>query len=342
MEETQRRKGAATARGGRRLIASWAAALALLWAGNAQALGGHPDVAAFIDEVVVSHGLDRAELEALFARVQYRDQVVEAMQRPAERLPWHRYRGLFISDRQAEAGVRYWRAQRQWLDRAEQEYGVPAEVIVAIIGIETRFGGVLGRHPVIDSLATLMVGYPRRSDFFRSELEQFLLLSREEGWDPMEIRGSYAGAMGVPQFISSSYRQYAVDFNGDGVRDLIGSHADAIGSVGNYLRVHGWERGQPIATPVSLAVGTDPATLLAPRFRAETPVAELREGGVRVAADVPAGLRAGLFELETTSGREYHLGFTNFYAITRYNHSVLYAMAVTELAREIRRRYPDG
>jgi len=316
---------------------------ALLFAGapTAQALSGHPDVAAFIEDVAVSHGLDRAELQALFARVQYREQVVAAMQRPAERLPWHRYRGLFVSAQQADAGVRYWRTHRPWLDRAADQYGVPPEVIVAIIGIETRYGGVLGRYPVIDSLATLMVGYPRRSDFFRGELEQFLLLSREEGWDPLDIRGSYAGAMGVPQFISSSYRQYAVDFNGDGLRDLIGSHADAIGSVGNYLRIHGWERDQPIAVRVSLASGTDADGLRGPRFQADTPVAELRERGVRVGQDVPGGLRAGLVALETTEGPEYHLGFGNFYAITRYNHSVLYAMAVTELARDIRRRYRE-
>ena len=207
-------------------------------------------VRAFIDDVSAREGFNAAELRGLFENIERQDRVLEAIARPAEDLPWHRYRPIFVTEERARGGVEFLRDNRALLERAEAEYGVPPEIVTAIIGVETYYGRHKGGYPVLDTLATLAFEYPPRARFFRSELEQFLLLAREERVDPRTARGSYAGAMGVPQFISSSYRSYAVDFDGDGQRDLWESRADVIGSVAAYLGRHGWRRGAPVAERV--------------------------------------------------------------------------------------------
>ena len=201
------------------------------------------DSLAFIDEMVKKHKFNRSHLIEMFRHVKKLEHLFEIMDRPAEAKPWHDYRPIFVTDKRAKLGVKFWQKNARVLRRAEKKYGVPAEIIVAIIGVETRYGGYTGREPVLDVLTSFAFDYPKRAKFFRKELEQFLLLTRDEGIDPHKPTGSYAGAMGMPQFISSSYRMYAVDFNNDGVRDLWESKDDVIGSVANYFSRHGWKKG---------------------------------------------------------------------------------------------------
>ncbi|MGD8497996.1 MAG: lytic murein transglycosylase B [Chromatiales bacterium] len=299
---------------------------------------------AFIEEMVRSHGFDAPELEALMSDARYRPRIVDAMDRPYEAKPWREYRRLFVTPERIDGGVAFLRANRTLLDRAQAAYGVPAEIVVAIVGVETNYGRNLGDHRVIDALSTLGFSYPRRATFFRGELEEFLLLSRDEGVDPRTARGSYAGAVGKPQFIPSSYRAYAVDFDEDGRRDLWDSNADVIGSVGNYLARHGWRRDEPVALRAVLNGEPHPGIEIAGKDpqRPETTLARLAAAGIRADPEVikatpPDGdSRAALIALDG-DGPEYWLGFDNFYAITRYNHSNLYAMAVFQLSRAIAR-----
>ncbi len=302
-------------------------------------LEAYPQIASFIEEMVREHGFERAELEALFRGVRIRTEVVKAMQRPAERLPWHRYRRLFVSSKTARSGAEFWRRHRADLERAAAQYGVPPQIVVAIIGVETRYGATMGRHVILDSLTTLTLEYPRRSDFFRRELEAFLLLAREEGLDPLSARGSYAGAMGIPQFIASSYRSYAVDFNGDQRRDLIGQTADAIGSVANYLHTHRWQRDAPIVSVAHVDGDIDAEPYLNKGREPELTLERLRALGVRIDDAGPGERAAGLIRLEQSNGHDYRVGYRNFYALMSYNPSTLYAMAVFELSREIAKAY---
>ena len=232
---------------------------------------------------------------------------------------------------------RGWKRHAATLARAEADYGVSASIIVAIIGVETYYGQRAGRTRVLDSLATLGFRYRRRAAFFRGELEQFLVLCHDEGLDPLAVRGSYAGAMGIPQFIPSSYRRYAVDFDGDHVRNLLTSDADAIGSVANYLARHGWKRGASIAVPAHVS-GNRASTLVDRGLRPGTAIGEMERLGVTADGPVDGSALASLIELEGKKAPEYWIGFENFYVITRYNHSPLYAMAVTQLAAAIRAR----
>lgn len=322
------------------LSCAWA--LWLLWPAApvlAVEVPAYPLLGTFIDDMVSRHGFDRDELEALFQQARVRKQIVEAMQRPAERLPWHRYRRLFITADTARAGAAFWRRHRTDLGRAAEQFGVPPEIIVAIIGIETRYGSTMGRHVVLDSLTTLTLEYPRRSDFSRAELEAFLLLSREEGLDPLTTRGSYAGAMGIPQFIASSYRAYAIDFNDDRRRDLIGQPTDAIGSVANYLNSHRWRNGEPIVHAAQVAKGVDPQPHLNKGIEPKSTLGRLRSAGVGIDGDGPGETPVGLLRLEQADGFDYRVGYGNFYTIMRYNPSTLYAMAVFELSREIAKEY---
>lgn len=309
----------------------------------------YPQLETLIDSLVQQHGFERAHLQRVFAAATVRPEIVSAMERPREALPWHEYRRGFITEERVRLGVRFWRAHREALACAQSRYGVPAELVVAIIGVETRYGTFTGRHSVLDALVTLTLDYPRRAEFFRRELEEFLLLSRELALDPVEVKGSYAGALGIPQFIPSSYRAYAVDFDGDGRRDLLDSRNDAIGSVANFLSRHGWRAGQPVTDPARVNASADAW----PQQLGLEPSLTLREwlgyGIVPAAARTgetaasPDGERAAvLITLEGASGPLYHLGYNNFYVITRYNRSQNYAMAVYELARAIRERYHEG
>ncbi|HEX9584646.1 MAG TPA: lytic murein transglycosylase B [Gammaproteobacteria bacterium] len=283
-------------------------------------------------------GYPESDVRRILAEARVLPEVLDAISRPAEAKPWHAYRPIFLTEPRIAKGVDFWKAERAALGRAEDIYGVPPEIIVAIIGVETLYGERVGRIRVLDSLVTLGFRYPRRSDFFLSELRHFLLLARDEGLDPLVVKGSYAGAMGVPQFISSSYRNYAVDFNGDGRKDLISSTVDAIGSVANYLNRHGWQRGGEIAVAAEID-GDDYNELLALGTKPKLTMTELSRRGVRALGEVDAESRAALIELEQKNGTEFWLVLDNFYAITRYNHSELYAMAVTQLAWKIRDRY---
>lgn len=293
------------------------------------------EVARFIDEMSQRHGFDKPELKRIFNQTEIQQSIIDAISRPAESKPWYQYRPIFVTTRRIRRGVEFWDAHRSTLQRAEAEYGIPAEIITAIIGVETFYGRHEGGHRVLDSLVTLAFEYPPRSGFFRSELEEYLLLTREEGLDPLAVTGSYAGAMGQPQFISSSYRTYAVDFDGDGKRNLLTNTADAIGSVANYLNRHGWQPGQAIAAPARVD-GSDVSELLDKGIKPQIEVAQLPRFGVTVAAQLPENARAALIQLEQEDGYEYWLGLKNFYVITRYNHSPLYAMAVYQLSQEIK------
>lgn len=290
-----------------------------------------------VKELIKNKAYTRQELEQIFANFERLPKVVERMKKPAEALPWHRYRNIFVKDKRIEQGMAFWNQHADTLNRAESKYGVPAKIIVAIIGVETRFGRHKGGFRVLDSLTTLALDYPRRSKFFAKELKEFLLLCREEGFDPLAIVGSYAGAMGKPQFIASSYRMYAVDFDGDGKRDLLGSTADAIGSVANYLARHGWKRNQPIATPVKVN-GSHYHKLVKKGLKPHTPLSDLARQGIQPGEQVAQSHKAALIELEQQQSKEYWAGLQNFYAITRYNHSALYAMAVYQLGSAIRDR----
>ncbi len=321
----------------RRRAAAW---LLLACCGPAWAvpLADNPPLRALIDRLVQQDGFDRSEVERLLTEATYQQSIVDAITRPAEKMPWSRYRPIFMTEERINGGVAFWQQHADLLARAERELGVPAAVITAIIGVETRYGANTGRYRALDALTTLTVAGLPRSAFFSQELRELFLLGREEHVDPFTITGSYAGALGLPQFIPSSYRAYAVDFDHDGRRDLLGSPADAIGSVANYLNRHGWTYGQSISaaatvTPAAASLaGTDPT----PRLL----LAELRRQGVTAATDktVPASAKAALIRLDGDQGDEYHLGFQNFYVITRYNHSPLYAMAVTQLAAAIGER----
>ncbi|MDX9707770.1 MAG: lytic murein transglycosylase B, partial [Azospira sp.] len=257
---------------------------------------------------------------------------------------WTRYRARFLNERRIENGLRFWRQNGAALRRANALFGVPEEVIVAIIGVETEYGANTGRFGVMQALSTLAFRYPPRAPFFRKELEQFLLLAHENGFDPLQLKGSYAGAIGIPQFMPGSQRNYAVDFDGDGRVDLSKSVDDAIGSVASFLARHGWEEGGEIAVPVRM--NGDPAPLLALGIKPERPLGELVAGGIEVQGKDEIrgegdGRPGALIDLVSPEqATEYWVGFQNFYTITRYNRSSFYAMAVFQLAEAIRERRP--
>ncbi len=286
-------------------------------------------------------GYVESDVRRILAEARVLPEVITAMTRPAEAKPWHAYRPIFVTETRIAKGVEFWKSEREALARAEDVYGVPAEIIVAIIGVETLYGERAGRIRVLDSLVTLGFRYPRRSEFFRSELKHFLLLTREERLDPFAIKGSYAGAMGVPQFISSSYRNYAIDFDEDGRRDLISNPVDAIGSVAYYLKRHGWKRGRQIAFNAAVS-GDAYKDIVALGVKPKLMLQELLQRGVQVNVPVDENIRAALIALEQQNGAEFWVVLDNFYTITRYNHSELYAMAVTQLAREVRKRFQGG
>ena len=304
-----------------------------------QPLASRPDVQAFIREMAARHGFNAAQLRATFGRAQSQPSIIAAMSRPAESKPWHAYRPIFLTPKRIQGGVEFWRANEAALAKAEQVYGVPPEYVIAIIGVETQYGGNMGKYRALEALATLAFDYPRRADYFRKELENFLLLARAEGVDPLAPRGSYAGAMGYGQFMPSSFRSYAVDFDGDGHRDLWRNPRDAIGSVANYFSKNGWRAGQPVASPASVSGGRYPALVSRQLSQPRYSVASLRSQGVAPLEPVGDAQNAMLLELQGRDGPEYWLGYDNFFVITRYNRSQLYAMAVYQLSQEIRERH---
>ena len=298
----------------------------------AVSLDQYPRLVELANRMAGTSGLNGEQIKDWFRDAVIKSKIISAMNRPAERLPWHRYQSLFVNSASINGGVQFMQRNAATLARAQQQYGVPAEIIVAIIGIETRYGKVLGNLRVLDSLVTLSMEYPRRSKFFSSELEHFLHLVSEQGLDPLSVKGSYAGAMGVPQFMPSSYREYAVDFDDDGRADLIHSIADAIGSAANYLARHHWRSGEAIVTRV--IDPPDELQAMATRgLKALTPAVKVRSLGVPVSAG--SGDKLGVMQFEGKIGTAYRLGHHNFFVITRYNHSQNYAMSVFELAEQI-------
>lgn len=307
---------------------------------SAESRAGHREraVEAFIDEMTAKHGFDRAELEEAFGTTRPRPQIVELMERAAEPKPWEDYRALFVTPEKIAGGVRFWRDHAATLKLARERYGVPEEIVTAVLGVETHYGTRTGRYRVLEALSTLAFDYPRRAAHFRMELEHFLLLSREESLPLASPLGSYAGAMGIAQFMPGSYRRYAIDFDGDGKRDLFDDPADAIGSVANYLTAHGWLRDGPVAAPATV-VGSGRETFRSAKLSTRQRLVDLKAVGVSTTGAYPEAERAIPLTLKTRTGPQYWLGFDNFYVITRYNHSVYYAMAVFQLSREIRARH---
>ena len=306
---------------------------------HAESYLSRAEVDAYIEELIQQHNFSRPELEEVMAAAERRQDIIDLMRRPAERrLNWHEYSKIFLDEQRIAGGVEFWQQNQATLERAQKEYGVAPEVIVAIIGVETRYGRVTGRHRVVDALMTLAFDYPPRASFFRKELTQFLLLAREEGKNPISLTGSYAGAMGFGQFIPSSYRSYAVDFDQDGVRDIWQNRNDAIGSVANYFSRHGWRGAEQVTLPVQLKAETEQLLSIANQSLKPThSIAEMAEMGVIVDGLDPDA-RVLLLRLLGGEKPEYWLGFDDFYVITRYNHSRLYAMAVYQLGQEIVKR----
>ena len=300
-----------------------------------------PEIETFIGEMVARHGFEQAGLESILGAAQFQPAIIDAISRPATSRPWYEFRPVFVNPRRIAGGVDFWNSHAATLERARREFGVPEELITAIIGVETIYGAQTGKHRVLDALTTLAFDYPRRAAFFRDELEQYLLLGREQGADVLNIKGSYAGAIGIPQFMPSSYRRNAVDFDGDGKIDLSGSMADAIGSVANYLKSFGWETGGTVVVS-ALVNGENYRSVLFAGSRPSYTVEEIRNLGVMTRADIPRDHLATLLELANKDGNEYWLGFNNFFVITRYNRSVHYAMAVWQLAEEIRAARNSG
>lgn len=299
-----------------------------------------PEVREFIAGLVQRHGFVEAELVRLFSRVHPVAPILEAIAAPSEKVrSWQDYRALFLSERRIAGGVGFWKRHRRALERAEREFGVPAEYIVAIIGVETLYGQNTGRFRVIEALATLAFDYSPRAAFFRNELEDYLLLARDEGLEVFALRGSYAGAFGIPQFMPGSARRYAVDYDRSGAIDLSRSATDAIGSVGNFLREHGWKPGAGVQA-IARVNGQAYRGFATGSVEARHTVAELAAAGVEPATPLPADERVALIELATPGQEsEFRLGLHNFYVLTRYNRSALYAAAAHDLARAVRTAY---
>lgn len=295
----------------------------------------HGEAKTLIKEMVAEHGFDQAALITLFSAANKKDSILTAIAKPAEKtMEWEKYQDIFLTEKRIAEGKAFLKTHAEALARAEAMYGVPARMITAIIGVETFYGTRKGSDRVIDALSTLAFDYPPRAKFFRKELVQFLLLAREQGFDPLALKGSYAGAMGYGQFIPSSYRHYAVDFDGDKVADLFQNVNDAIGSVANYFAEHKWQKDGPVTFPVTLN-GEQWQSLIATTLKPAHKVSDLRAAGVVMPEHLPDDADARLQLLQGKAGPEYWVTLHNFYVITRYNLSHLYAMAVFQLSEKI-------
>lgn len=307
------------------------------------AIAGNPSLAAieetelfnhFIATMTSQHQFDEAEVRQLFKAVKVRENIIKAIKKPAEGMPWYKYRKIFLTDSRINQGIAFWQDNKAALTKVEREYGVPIATIVAIIGVETNYGKRTGNHRVIDALATLGFNYPKRSKFFLKELENFLLLCRDENINPLQPTGSYAGAMGIPQFMPSSFRAYAADFEQDGKTDIWKNPADAIASVANYFAKHNWRKDQPVAFPV-MANGESFRQALNKDLKPDQKWTQLESLSISSEHTIDADERVKLLIYEQENGHSLWVGLHNFYVITRYNHSTLYAMAVYQLSQEI-------
>lgn len=300
-----------------------------------EALVQRKDVLNFINKMVVQHHLDRRQLMAIMREARFQPQIIESMDKPYEKKTWDVYKALFLTPQRVQAGIEFWQLNQQALQRAEKEYGVSIPIIVAIIGVETLYGKHQGNYRVLDALTTLAFHYPKRSEFFTKELGEYLLLCREQGVPADRYMGSYAGAMGKPQFMPSSYRFYAVDFTGNGKRDLMNDDRDVIGSVANYFHKHGWKMNERIAQPV-VVTGSRYKSLVTNSRVADYAFKHLIDSGVKpIHAVVNPPLKAGIIELTTDKGQEYWMAYPNFYVITHYNTSPQYALVVYLLSQQL-------
>jgi membrane-bound lytic murein transglycosylase B len=289
----------------------------------------------FIITMVEKHGFDDNDLSSILSKAESKEKILEAISRPAEkRLTWNEYRNIFIKDERVKAGANFWLEHKQILENISQETGVTIEILVGIIGVETYFGRFTGGYRVIDALSTLAFDYPKRSAFFTKELEAYLLLTREESMDPFAATGSYAGAMGSPQFMPSSYRAYAIDSDGDDKRDIWTNWSDVIGSVANYFIEHGWQQGNQIIVPAKIAQ-LDSAPKIKGGLKATETVKVLKEKGIIFDTTMKDDHPSELLYLEQENANNYWVAFHNFFVITRYNHSTMYALAVHQLGQEI-------
>jgi peptidoglycan lytic transglycosylase B len=301
-----------------------------------------PEIVAFVDEVVSRDGMSRKAVRKLLQEAQPQPKIIDMMNRPIEKVaPWWQYRERFLTAERISDGVRFWLDHKNSLEQVATQYQVPPEYLVAILGVETHYGRNTGPYRALDALATLAFDYPPRQKFFRGELEEFLLLARENKLDPLTVTGSYAGALGVPQFMPSQYRRYSVDANTDQRRDLWGDWDDILASVANYLREHGWAAGGPVLAETRLE--PDPSFQFEPHnLELNETVEGLAAHGVKVEMDVPPDTKVVLLSAEQRDGPAYRVGFHNFYVLTRYNASARYAMAVYELAQVLAQRVHDG
>ncbi len=302
----------------------------------------YPRAQQFIQEMQ-AEGFDQAYLTEVISKAERQKSILKAISRPAEKsLNWGEYRKIFIQPKRVSRGVTFWQENAEALARAETEYGVPPEIVVAIIGVETYYGRITGNYRVLDALTTLGFDFPRRSEFFLGQLKQYLHLVKEEQVDITALKGSYAGAMGYGQFIPSSYRNFAVDFDGDSKRDIWSNKTDAIGSVANYFAKHGWKAGEPVISSVSFTQKPDDEWFSRGR-KGLIPKHDLAEWQVRGVnpqlTDLSPEEKAILMQLQIGKDYQYWLGLHNFYVITRYNHSKLYAMAVYRLSEQIKAAY---
>lgn len=327
-----------------RMLPSLTCALALFAATPLAAAldGNREDVRRFMQEMLRKHGFDEAWLAAVISGAESQPKIIELMSRPAEQvMAWHAYRDHFLTEERIAAGVEFWTAHRARLAEVERSTGVAQHVIVGILGVETLFGRITGRFRVVDALATLAFDYPPRGKYFRDELEQFLLLAREDHVDVGTALGSYAGAMGAPQFMPRSYRAFAVDGDGDSRRDLWGSWDDVIASVANYLAKHGWRAGEPVAAPASLWFPRADS-LVAGGLAPDTTVKSLRDRGLSFETSLDGKAPAFFISVAGDQGPELRAGFHNCGVITRYNRSVMYALAVHDLGSRIEALLPPA
>jgi membrane-bound lytic murein transglycosylase B len=319
------------------LLAAASVVSAAVYAGD---YAQRDDVQAFAQEMQERYGFKKADVLAVLAQAEKKPNILEAIARPAEKAkPWKDYRKIFITDARIEGGVDFWLANEQVLQKVSEQYQVEPEMIVAIIGVETSYGKNTGSYRVLDALSTLAFDYPPRSAFFRQELQNFLLLAREQNQDALTLTGSYAGAMGYGQFMPSSYRNFAADFNADGFADIWKNTPDAIASVANYFKQHGWKKGEPVLARANVSADFD-QTLIGAGFKPQYTLTELAQRGVApVIGGLNANNKAVLLSQEGDYGTEYWLGFDNFYTITRYNNSSMYAMAAKQLADAIKAQH---
>ena len=315
-----------------RLLALWCGWQA---AAASAGYGDLPAARALVDELVEERGLDRDHLLQVMASAERQERILEAMSRPAERVkPWYEYRQIFLNEQRVTEGLAFYRTHEATFRRVQAELGVPPEIVLAILGVETSYGRITGNYRVLDALATLAFDYPRRASYFSKELKNYLILTADQQLDPLAMQGSYAGAMGYGQFMPSSYRSYAIDFDADGRIDIWNNPVDGIGSVANYLRRHGWRSGEGVVVPAAASAEVPEAWFglgLVPKRRVD----ELKVGGLRARAPLEDETLVTPVRLELEEGYEYWLGLHNFYVITRYNHSAMYAMSVYQLSQRL-------